>query len=171
MLCDRKGVVTTSLGIKEVSLKHSGLFHYTNFMMWSLPLYQSSTSQKVTNSIFQLFQPSHIGRIYFISLLQPTQSENTFISSLSKSVCSPATSYHFHQLATTFWYIPQSCFTRSVATTTSWSLVLSYPMWYMLYTSARVILLKHLEIMLLLRSKPSQAFSFHQGKSKISYSK
>ena len=39
---------------------------------------------------------------------------------LSKSVVSPATSYHFHHnLLPSFWYIPQSCFTRKLAITSS----------------------------------------------------
>lgn len=169
MLCDRKGVVTTSLGIKEVSLKHSGLFHYTNFMMWSLlplPVFHITESDKFTFSVVPA-KPALGGYI----LLYPSYNQlnqKILLFLLSKSVCSPATSYHFHHnLLPPFWHIPQSCFTRSVATTTSWSLVLSLPhVVYALHISQSDPVKAPWRLCYFSARNPSQAFSFTQGKSR-----
>ena len=146
MLCDRKRVVTTSLGIKEVSLKHSGLFHYTNFMMWSslpLPVFHITESDKFTFSVVPA-KPILGWYIFFLSLLQPTQSENTFISSFKICLQSSYFLSLSPQLATTFLIYTTIMFHQECCNNFLVSGFCLYHIWYMLYTSARVILLKHL---------------------------
>lgn len=83
MLMTRKGVITSSLSIKEANSKHRGIFHYINFMMWhSLPL---PVFPIMANGIF-IFPVAQANpvlewSISFLLLLQPAQSETTFISS------------------------------------------------------------------------------------------
>lgn len=161
MLCDRKGGVTTSLGIKEVSLKHSGLFHHTNFMMWSslpLPVFHITESDKFTFSVVPA-KPILGWYIYFY-LFYNQLNQKILLFLLSKSVCSPATSYHFHHnLLPPFWYIPQSCFTRNVAITSS-SLVFVFTA-YGIYSTHQ-----HLGDCYFSAQTPSQAFSFTESKSR-----
>lgn len=123
---------------------------------WTISLYKlydvkltPSTSlpphRKWQIHLFSCSSQANIGRIYtFISLLQPTQSENTFISSFKICLQSSYFLSLSPQLATTFLIYTTIMFHQECCNNFLVSGFCLYPMWYMLYTSARVILLKHL---------------------------
>ena len=89
-------------------------------------------------------QPNFEMIYIFLSLLQPTQSENTFISSFKIGCQSSYFLSLSPQLATTFLIYTTIMLHQEACNNFLVSGFCLYPTWCMLYTSARVILLKHL---------------------------
>jgi len=117
--------------------------------------------------LFSCSSKANIGMIYiFLSLLQPTQSENTFISSFKICLQSSYFLSLSPQLATTFLIYTTIMFHQECCNNFLVSGFCLYRIWYMLYTPARVILLKHLGDCYFSAQTPSQAFSFTESKSR-----
>ena len=171
MLCDRNGVVTTSLGIREVSLKHSGIFHYTNFMMWSsLPLlvFHITESDKFT---FQLLQPTQLWddiyfsvtlatnsiRKYFYFFFQNQLSVQLLLITFTTTCYHLSDIYHNHVSPGSLQQLPRLWF-------------LSLPhMVYALHISQSDPVKAPRRLCYFSAQNPSQAFSFTRSKSRHSH--